>query len=176
MVLIRARMVLLLVALFGVNIAASSGAHAQSCPPGYYPATAAGDSGGLSNCMPYSSDDGPDRTAPAPRRPSWKSQWGAIAISEKSPEYGASWSYGSKSSAQRSAIKACKARDPEGGPCKVLFAYHDQCVALARGDGGYLASGALTTKLAVEDAYRSCSEATTNCQIIYTECSYPVQR
>jgi Domain of unknown function (DUF4189) len=138
--------------------------HAQSCPPGYYAASAAGDTGGMSNCMPYSNQED------VPSGPEWRTRWGAVASSADG--YGFSTSQPSQRVATKKALAQCKSNS-NGQKCKLLQAYNDQCIAMAWGDGGNITASSPSIEEAKANALGLCSQHTSNCQIEYAGCSYP---
>ncbi|MBL8263015.1 MAG: DUF4189 domain-containing protein [Xanthomonadaceae bacterium] len=109
-----------------------------------------------------------------PSGPIWESRWGAIAIDFTKGAYGSVFAQGSKRQAQRGALKECRSNGGGKG-CKVSLVYFNQCGVMARGDTYGVAQGAGTLDEASRIAVQRCSEHSTNCQVVLSECSFPVR-
>lgn len=138
------------------------------CPEGSYPANPPA----TNVCYPFPDTEA---TTQAPQV-HWATRWGAIAISSKSTSGGASVVGAtagkiSKSKAQKAAIAECKNKG--GAKCVVKLAYYNQCAVLVWGDRGYNLVNDATKEKASKTAMQSCSNTDTNCQIYYSECSFP---
>ena len=134
------------------------------CPDGYFPI--GGGSAGWEGCAPMGGGRDED---PGPQQ---ETRWGAIATGKGA--FGAVENAVSKKSAERIAMQRCRASTP-GAQCKIKGSYHDQCVALAWGDGGALAFRSPDLADAERMAVANCSKYTTDCQLYYSACSLPVQ-
>ena len=135
------------------------------CPDGYFPI--GGGSAGWEGCAPMG---GGEDEGSASAEPQWQSRWGAVAVTNGAFGYSHSWP--SERKAIKEALKQCK-NDARGATCHVRLTYHDQCVALAWGDGGNTAASAVNQAKAEQMALSSCSQETANCKIYYSGCSYP---
>lgn len=135
------------------------------CPPGYFPI--GGGSAGWEGCAPMG---GGEDEEPAPAQPQWNTRWGAVAVTDGAFGYSHSWP--SERKAIKEALRQCK-NDAGGATCHVRLTYHDQCVALAWGDGGNTAASAVNIATAERMALDLCSKETGNCKIYYSGCSYP---
>ncbi|MGO4702846.1 DUF4189 domain-containing protein [Dyella sp. 2RAB6] len=96
----------------------------------------------------------------------YASRWGAIATSNTSLNMGVSFGERSKLAAQRSAMDRCGTPD-----CRVDFTYRDQCVAVAWGVTYSSMSSAMTVDEAIATSMKRCQKKTSDCEIVYTECS-----
>ena len=135
-----------------------------SCPAGYYPI--GGGNAGWQGCAPMGGGRDEDQG------PQWETRWGAIATGPGA--FGAVENATSKRSAERIAMQRCRASTP-GAQCKIKGTYHDQCTALAWGDGGALAFRSPDRADAERMAVAICSQHTTDCQLYYSACSLPVR-
>lgn len=116
---------------------------------------------------PYDQLGYPDE--PLPNLPSL---WGAIAIDPEAAHGGVGVAayMPSEALAQARALKDC--RETGGSEsCRIQFTYADQCAAIAWGDSSLSAAKASTQKSASEFALNSCGERTTNCKLVYANCS-----
>ena len=156
-----ATLVLLLsaAALFSPESRAEGG-----CPDGFFPI--GGGNGGWHGCAPMGNGSG----EPAEE---WETRWGAIATGNGL--FGAAEGASSKSQAEKIALRKCKESGNSGGKCKIKGSYHDQCAALAWGDAGAIAFRSPDKADAEANAVAACSQQTTNCQLYYSACSYPVR-
>jgi Domain of unknown function (DUF4189) len=108
---------------------------------------------------------------PAPRG-HWETQWGSIAIDSVKGKLGGVINHKSKLAAEKAALKECYSRGSGGNKdCKIYYTYYNQCSAVAWGDSKYTGSGRATIEEASQDAMQGCSEATTNCVVVYNACS-----
>ncbi len=146
-----------------------------NCPPGYFPI--GGGTGGWEGCAPMGPMPAPQNnnqqssppTSTMKRR--WASRWGAIATTNGA--FGYSVEMKSEESAKNSAIADCESKS-NGQPCKVRFAYRDQCAALVWGDQGNIAAGSPDPSDAEKLALTACADRKmTNCKVYYSACSYP---
>lgn len=90
--------------------------------------------------------------------------YGAIALSDRTGNSGASWDYPNRFAAERSALESCGARD-----CEVVIWFSNSCGALAQADDG--ASGwasAYIRSAAENQALRNCPSS---CWISQTVCT-----
>ena len=132
-----------------------------NCPSGYYPI--GGGSAGWEGCAPGSTEE----TDPVEE---WESRWGAIATGDGL--FGAHEGASSKSRAEKLALRQCQGGQ-KGRKCKIKVFYHDQCAALAWGDGGAIAFRSPDKSDAEQSAVAACSQHTTDCELYYSACSYP---
>lgn len=94
------------------------------------------------------------------------SRWGAIATSNTTLNMGVSFGESSKVMAAQTALERCSSPD-----CQIDFTYRDQCVAVAWGATYSSMSSAMTVDEASAISMRRCQKKTSDCQIVYTECS-----
>lgn len=94
--------------------------------------------------------------------------YGAIAYSESTGNWGSSYDYGSRRQAENAALHRCNSDD-----CEVKAWFKNSCRALAAGDNGALGwSSAADDKAEAESrALSECSENGSNCQILCWACT-----
>jgi Domain of unknown function (DUF4189) len=114
------------------------------------------------------------RTQTQPEQPPvprghWETRWGSIAIDSAKGKLGGVINHTSKQAATKAALKECYSLG--GVNCKLYYTYYNQCSAVAWGDSKYTGSGRDTIEEASQDAMQGCSEATTNCVVVYNACS-----
>ena len=138
-----------------------------NCPNGYYPI--GGGSAGWEGCAPIGPGAGAgDSGEPEPQL---ETRWGAIATTDGA--LGVSKSKNSQSSAEQQAMSDCQAQvKPGGKPCVIRLAYYNQCAAVAWGDGGSLWARSADVKKAESMALANCKNDSTNCEVLYSACSY----
>jgi len=120
----------------------------------------------------YYSTPGDAEPPPLPG-PQWQTRWSAIATGGGG--FGAAVNMTSKHRAVKDAMRACK-QTGGGKNCILMIAHFNQCAAVSWGDGSYSASASAgRIELARELAQTGCSGQTTNCRVLYSECSYPVR-
>lgn len=133
---------------------------------------------GGGNCIPPDADGMPGYNAngnntPAPRpAPVWIDQWGAIVLDHGTGQAGTVVDKDSKAEAVNSAMHDCQLH--ESPNCEVLLTYHNQCAAVAMGDGGNGVANNPTLEGAKSGAMRVCSESSSTCKVVYSACT--VQR
>lgn len=148
-------------------LVASGWAHAeQGCPDGFIP-NAAGTPGVA--CVP---GQAPNWGGGAPRAPEvrWAKRWGAFASDSQSGAVGSAAGLSSKSKAEKAAISHCRSKG--GTDCRPLLSYHNQCGAVAWGDGNIQASSAASKEEASSRALSFCGAKSKNCEIFFSECSF----
>lgn len=145
-------------ALFAPRVVQAEG----GCPAGSYPI--GGGSAGWVGCAPMG---GNDEQQPEER---WESRWGSIAIGDGS--FGAAEGLSSKAESESAALQRCLSNSHDQ-KCWIQETYHDQCAALAWGDGGATAFRSPDRDDAEKSAVNSCSKHTSNCKVFYSACSYP---
>lgn len=159
----NARTLTALALLFLAAVVFSSESRAEGgCPDGFFPI--GGGNGGWQGCAPMGN-------GPAEPAEEWETRWGSIATGQGL--FGASQGVHSKSQAEKIALRQCQESGGKGGKCKVKITYHDQCAALAWGDGGAIAFRSPDRSDAESSAVAACSQHTTDCQLYYSACSYP---
>ncbi|WP_458070035.1 DUF4189 domain-containing protein [Rhodanobacter sp. BL-MT-08] len=101
----------------------------------------------------------------------WADRWGAIVIdSQTGRGKGTVTGYASKDAAINAAMSECTA---QGAPhCKLDLLFHNQCAAVAWGATFNISVGDPSQQGAEAAALEQCNKATTNCQIVYSKCSY----
>lgn len=105
--------------------------------------------------------------------PQWQTRWGAVVAGGGG--FGAAVNMTSKRKAVKEAMRACEATGG-GKHCTLMIAYYNQCAAVSWGEGSYSASASAgKIELARELAQKGCSGQTTDCKVLYSECSYPVR-
>jgi hypothetical protein len=149
----------------------SSSTAALACPPGYVFREGIG----IAGCQPTGEPTGGGGTySPPDPGPQWATRWGAIAIGGGGG-FGASNSLSSKRQAEKAALKQCKLSAKRGSSACEVFSYYNQCVVIAWGDRAYTVQGAADIPRATTLAMDYCSHKTINCEIIYSNCNYPVR-
>ena len=139
-----------------------------ACPPGYVPWQGIG----VAGCAPTgSAGESGGSLQPTDPGPQWQTRWGAIAIGSGGG-FGAVGDLISKRQAEKTAMRQCKARTKNAKTCQV-FSYYNQCAVVAWGSTNYTVQGAANIDRATQLAMRDCSERTSDCQVFYTNCSYP---
>lgn len=112
---------------------------------------------------------------PSVPRPRWIDRWGAVSIDVVASKMGVATEKKSRREAQRTALKDCQARGGTAQECKKsLFTYGNGCGALALGSDYVAFDGGGTVEEATNKAQKLCSLNSTNCEVLYTRCSYPV--
>ena len=115
----------------------------------------------------YNMGGGPCRANASPAPPGrYLSLRGSIATSNTTQKMGVSFGELSQSIAQRNAMERCASPD-----CRIDFTYRDQCVAVAWGATYSSMSSAMTVDEASAISMKRCRKKTSDCQIVYTECS-----
>lgn len=157
----NSRMMVLLFCLLLANVV-------HACPPGYVPWQGIG----VTGCAPTGGgNESSGSLQPADPGPQWQTRWGAIAIGG-SGGFGAVGNMISKRQAEKVAMKQCKARAKSLPACQV-FSYYNQCAVVAWGATGYTVQGAANVDRASQLAMKDCSGRTADCQVYYSDCSYP---
>lgn len=100
----------------------------------------------------------------------WADRWGAIAYDDATGDAGTIEGQESKDKAEREALQICSKTGSRD--CKIIFAFHNQCAAVAFGGGGMAHAGAGTQKEAEQLAIRTCGHGDA-CKIVYSKCSMP---
>ncbi len=145
------------------------------CPPGYFPTT----NPDFVGCAPiynadsgsgYSSSSVPRPPDPGPR---WKFRWGAIVVDGEKGIFGGADGFERPSQAKKAAIKDC--RKHGGKRCDLVIEYYNQCGALVWGVNRYSGHSGPVPEEVSKRALNLCAKETSNCQIYYMGCSYPVE-
>jgi hypothetical protein len=118
----------------------------------------------------HSGGDGYTDNDYAHAEPKWETRWGAIA-DDGNGTAGVVAALRSKRDAEQSAISECRKRG--GGACKLVFAYYNQCAAIAAGNGGSTTARAETKELAIQDSMQACERERGDCRVYYAGCSLP---
>lgn len=105
-------------------------------------------------------------TAAPTSSPRYRSRWGAIATSDTTTKMGVSFGETSRRSAEQQAMERCGSAD-----CRIDFTYHDQCVAVAWGNGYSAMTSAMTVDEATAMSLERCRAQASDCKTVYTECS-----
>lgn len=161
-----------------LGMAASGWAQAeQGCPAGFAPLGQP--PAPICQPMPgYSgSNNGGYSTPSQPRmpQPRWQERWGAIAIDVNAAKMGTAVNRKSSRDAERTALKECKSKGGTEKDCRrTLLVYGNGCGAVAMGKEGVVARGGSSIEDASARALKQCGIDTTDCEVLYTKCSYPV--
>jgi Domain of unknown function (DUF4189) len=144
------------------------------CPPGYFPSSQFEHTG----CAPVydASDDSStsyEPAAPPDPGPRWEYRWGAIAVDGAKGNYGAVDDFSDVRKARKAAIKICKSHG--GKKCKIQLEYYNQCGALVWGGNKYVTSRGSVPDEVIKHGMGLCNQLTSNCQVVYMGCSYPVE-
>ncbi|WP_379653610.1 DUF4189 domain-containing protein [Pseudoxanthomonas sp. UC19_8] len=129
------------------------------------------------NRLGYYNQQGNEIALPPRPAGKWIKTWGAIAKDSVGTEVGASVGKLSRGEAEQAALTAC-ARGG-GSSCKALFAYQNQCVAYATGlqssgRAWEVQSSAKNIEIASSEALKGCAEKSSDCKILYTDCTDPI--
>jgi len=148
--------------------------HAEGgCPPGQYPQQGQG----WQTCVPIpggSSDSAP-ASAPAPvYRTTLLPRWQAIATDATVAALGTSRDRPSETDAKRAAIADCHAKG--GTDCLLQIVLGNGCAALVVGESTMNSGAALDKKGSEQDALSTCQKKNKRCEVIYSNCSFPVDR
>jgi Domain of unknown function (DUF4189) len=125
--------------------------------------------------IPYCSQPPPTSYA-VPSGPQWASRWGAIATgaSPSGTVLGVASDMKNQQSAEKAAIKQCRSQGGKG-TCAIEVSYRDQCAVMVWGNGYGHSARAETVARASDIAPTACDRKTSNCQVYYSNCSYPVR-
>jgi hypothetical protein len=156
---------ILLICLFGFNASASA---ENSCPEGMTPFQNGGDP--TPKCYPIQGSQSASATQPRGR---WETRWGAVATDRIIGSYGVAKNASTKRKAEKGAVTHCK-RNGGGENCTVIVRYYNQCAAIAWGDAAHTSQSAENIEVASQLAFQKCSEKTSNCKVVYADCSLPV--
>lgn len=150
------------------SIVFSSSIYSQ-CAPGV-------PSAGNPGCIPPDQANSPyyqGDTAPtyAPKIV-WLDRWGAIAVDEATATAGTVSASANKSKAEGEALTRCS--ENGGKNCKLIYTYHNQCVAVTQAikGGAMFAVSARDEASASQIALDDCGK---ECRVLYSRCSLPVR-
>lgn len=129
-------------------------------------------SAGNPGCIPPDQANSPYyQSAPtyAPRT-RWADRWGAIAVDEATGTAGTVSASANKDKAEGQALARCA--ENGGKACKLIFTYHNQCVAVTQAlkGGGMFAVSAPDEPTASRLALQDCGK---DCHVLYSRCSLP---
>jgi hypothetical protein len=146
-------------------------AHAEGgCPPGQYPQQGQG----WQTCVPIpTSDAGPQRSQPVHVPSKSLDQWQAIATDTTVGVIGTSADKTTWGTAESAAISDCQQKG--GTDCKIDISYANGCVALVFGNALKNSKGGSNQKQAEGRAMDQCNKDDTNCRVIYSACSLPIE-
>ena len=171
-----------LLALLTASVWWPTNAAAQTfvCPngpgPGEIQVGTTGGSGGIA-VIPICASDGSEAedVDTVPAGPEWEDRWGAIARG-KAGGWGAVGDMLSKRSAEQAALKQCESTaSTSRAACKVSIAYYNQCAVYVWGSSGGVSSSAVDITTASQQALELCNKTSNDCEILYSNCSYPKQ-
>jgi Domain of unknown function (DUF4189) len=92
--------------------------------------------------------------------------YGAIAFSQDSGNYGYAIDYDSRRSAEADALKEC------GDGCEVVVWFKNACGALATGDDNGYGTGWASNHADAEDiAMSACNKNSSNCSVLRWQCT-----
>jgi hypothetical protein len=94
--------------------------------------------------------------------------YGAIAYSPSTGAYGYSNGYGSRGSAERAAMRNCRAN---GSGCQTALWFQSACGAVAKGPDGWGSGWAASKAGAQSQAIASCRQYSGSCRIVVWSCS-----
>lgn len=157
------------------NIAAQTFVCPSGPGPGEIQVGATGGSGGIAVIPICASDGSEDSSAednPDTNGPEWETRWGAIARG-KAGGWGAVSDMLSEQSAAKAALSQCKSTaDTKDAECKISITYYNQCAVYVWGSSGGVSSSAVDVATAGKQAMERCSETSSDCEILYSACSY----
>ncbi|WP_082575581.1 DUF4189 domain-containing protein [Lysobacter sp. Root667] len=163
---------LLLAGLSGAGAARAE----QGCPAGLAPIGQA--PGPICVPQPGYGIGGPSpvqQQGPSAPQPRWLDRWGAVAIDAVASKMGTATDRKSSRDAERTALKDCKNRGGTEQQCKkTLLVYGNGCGAVAVGSDFIVARGGGSIEEASARAQKECGMNSTECEVLYTRCSYPV--
>ena len=142
------------------------------CPDGYFPigGGSAGWEGGAPMGPEPAHGQEPDRQLDGPQ---WDTRWGAIARG-KAGGWGAVSDMLTERSAQKAALKQCEnTASTKRAGCKVAITYYNQCAVYVWGSAGGVSSSAIDVPTASERATALCKKSSNDCELLYSNCSYP---
>jgi Domain of unknown function (DUF4189) len=144
------------------------------CPPGYFPSSQFEHTG----CAPVydASDDSSasyESASPPDPGPRWEYRWGAIAVDGAKGKFGGADDLADVRKARKAAIKLC--RKYGGKKCKIEVEYYNQCGTLVWGSDKYVTYRGSVPDEIIKRGMESCNRLTSNCQVVYMGCSYPVE-
>lgn len=156
------------------GLLASGGVKAeQGCPDGLTPTGQA--PGPICVPMPGYGIGGPSPVQQQPRGPQWMSRHGAIAMDYANGKLGTSSNMASERKAANAAIAQCRADGGAADGCKKgLHSWMNGCGVVAWGASFAATRSAQSVEQASAAALKECSQNTSDCQIYYSGCSYPV--
>lgn len=140
---------------------------AQGCPVGISSASNPGCIPPDQSNSPCHQSGGASGNAPAGQ---WEKRWGAFVIDDK-VGLGVSKNMPNKQMAQTAAIDDCVQKG--GTQCKIQLVYSNQCGVIIEGDKTYNAARAPTVEKAKEIGLDVCRRSDKNCQVYFSDCSYP---
>lgn len=160
----RALLWLLVLALQGLAFTA----HAQGCPAGTYPWSG----NGVFTCLPDPNYQQPNQQQPqASQTMKWADRWEALATDADTGTLGTSSGMASRSSAEKQALKDCKAKG--GSNCKIQISNANGCMAMVLGDNLFNVQDGSSESEAIEKSMKECKSADKNCKVYYSNCSPP---
>ena len=130
---------------------------------------------GWEMCVPMPGMSG-NNQQPATSTPVWADRWGAIAVDESNVAAGIGSASGMKrkGQAERAALKDCQNKGI--ARCKVKFTYYNQCAVVVWGDRSSTVNGAASIEKATQLGLEKCKQSGhSNCEAIFSKCSYPEQ-
>ena len=153
-----------------------------ACPsgpgPGEVQVGMSGGSGGVAPipvCASDGSEDSSGSNDTGHDGPVWETRWGAIARGDGGG-WGAVGDMLSERSAKKAALKQCeKTASMKRAGCKVSITYYNQCVAYSWGSRGGVSSSAIDVQTASDRALKLCGNSSNDCEVLYSNCSYPKQ-
>ncbi len=173
-----------LFALLTATVLWPTNAAAQTfvCPngpgPGEIQVGTTGGSGGIAVipiCASDGSEDSSEDADPVSNGPEWEPRWGAIARG-KAGGWGAVGDMLSERSAKQAALKQCESTaSTSRAACKVSITYYNQCAVYVWGSSGGVSSSAVDITTASQQALALCNKTSSDCEILYSNCSYPKQ-
>ncbi|WP_414649805.1 DUF4189 domain-containing protein [Dyella sp.] len=138
----------------------------SQCAPGI---PGAGNPGCVPPDVPGSPGGQHGHGAQSPAQAIWKSRWGAIAYDKDTDRISLSSGEKSKRVAVKKVMKNCEEKG--GKQCRLVFAYHNQCAAIASNEGK-ISYGTGPYKNIAEDLVMKNCKKTGSCELIYSKCSY----
>ncbi|HEX7814130.1 DUF4189 domain-containing protein [Dyella sp.] len=127
---------------------------------------------GNPGCVPPDVPGSPGRQhnyASSTPEPIWEARWGAIVYDKDTDRFSLSSGEKSKRIAVKKVIKNCKEKG--GKKCDLVFAYYNQCAAIASNENNIGYGRGPYKSIAEELALKKC-EKIEPCEIIYSKCNY----
>jgi len=123
-------------------------------------------------CLPPTHEASPYYQGSWAPQLSWKDRWGAIASNSSSGVIGTASGRPTKEMAEEQALLQCEIVSAKD--CVLEISYFNQCAAMITGENTYATARAETKALAIDLGMKICVKENSNCEVYYSDCSFPV--